>query len=85
MTITQGYRGNLSENVLVKQSSLSRIDMRENIMDFCNQSIITRDNVAIDVHPMLVFRLTDPVRVSSPARCPLHLLHATPARCAGRL
>ena len=33
-------------------------------MDFVTQSIITRDNVQLDVHPMLVYRLIDPVRVA---------------------
>jgi regulator of protease activity HflC (stomatin/prohibitin superfamily) len=79
VTITQNSAGRLNQTVSVKQSALSRVDLRENIMDFCNQSIITRDNVAIDVHPMLVFRLTDPVRVRSVA-VPFfsHRLHLLP-------
>mmetsp|Transcript_48821 Transcript_48821/g.117227 ORF Transcript_48821/g.117227 Transcript_48821/m.117227 type:complete len:331 (-) Transcript_48821:144-1136(-) len=48
--------------VRVLQRKTNRIDLRENVMDFPNQSIITRDNVEIQVHPMLVFRLVDPVR-----------------------
>jgi len=45
------------------QSTITRIDLRENVMDFPIQPIITRDNVEILVHPMLLYRLVDPVRV----------------------
>lgn len=47
----------------IKQTRVTRIDLRENVMDFPTQKIITRDNVEIEVHPMLLMRLTDPVRV----------------------
>ncbi|RYG50056.1 SPFH/Band 7/PHB domain protein, partial [archaeon] len=40
------------------------IDLRESIMDFPNQPVVTRDNVEIAVHPMLLYRLVDPVRVA---------------------
>lgn len=40
------------------------IDLRENLMDFPQQPVITRDNVEIKVHPMVLYRLFDPVRVA---------------------
>ena len=51
-----------------------RIDLRENVMDFPIQPIITRDNVEIHVHPMLLYRLVDPVRVCYEVRSRLLLL-----------
>ena len=47
----------------ISQTTVTRIDLRENVMDFPIQPIITRDNVEIQVHPMLLMRLVDPVRV----------------------
>eukprot|EP00455_Lapot_gusevi_P008945 TRINITY_DN1395_c0_g1_i1.p2 TRINITY_DN1395_c0_g1~~TRINITY_DN1395_c0_g1_i1.p2 ORF type:complete len:339 (+),score=140.40 TRINITY_DN1395_c0_g1_i1:70-1086(+) len=41
---------------------LERIDLRENALDFPNQTIITRDNVEIQVHPFLLYKIADPVR-----------------------
>jgi len=40
----------------------SSIDLRDTLMDFPGQEIITRDNVEIVVHPMLIYRIEDPVR-----------------------
>jgi len=50
------------EEVQVSQRKTSRIDLRETVMDFPLQSIITRDNVEIQIHPMLVYKIEDPVR-----------------------
>lgn len=47
----------------ITQRTVYRIDLRENVMDFPIQPIITRDNVEIHVHPMLLYKLVDPVRV----------------------
>lgn len=33
------------------------------------QTIITRDNVEIGVHPMLVYEIVDPIRVAYEVRC----------------
>jgi len=40
----------------------TRLDLREAVMDFPLQEIITRDNVEIKVHPMLLYKIVDPVR-----------------------
>ena len=40
------------------------MDLRQTIFDLPIQSIITRDNVEIRVHPMMLIQITDPVRVA---------------------
>jgi len=57
MDITQGKK-----NFKVFQKSYQRIDIRESVMDFPLQSIITRDNVKIKIHPMLIYKIVDPIR-----------------------
>jgi len=54
--------GNVQE-VKINQKNISRIDLRESVLDFPLQSIITRDNVEIQIHPLLIYRVVDPVRV----------------------
>lgn len=56
--------GNHTQVVQVTELTRDIIDLRESIMDFPNQPVITRDNVQIAVHPMLLYRLVDPVRVA---------------------
>lgn len=51
------------ETTRVNHWTSDYIDMRESIMDFPSQKIITRDNVEISVHPMILFRFIDPMRV----------------------
>jgi len=55
---TEGGR----QHVKITQRKVDRIDLREAVMDFPLQSIITRDNVEIQIHPMLLYRIVDPVR-----------------------
>lgn len=57
-----GY-GQPQETFVVKQWTSDYIDLRENIMDFPSQPIITRDNVEIIVHPMVLYKIIDPMRV----------------------
>jgi len=42
--------------------ALKLIDLRESIYDFPPTDMITRDNVLISVHPMILYRIVDPVR-----------------------
>jgi regulator of protease activity HflC (stomatin/prohibitin superfamily) len=56
------YTGDGRQTVKILQTKVKRIDLRESVMDFPLQSIITRDNVEIQIHPMLLFRVVDPVR-----------------------
>ncbi len=43
---------------------VSKIDMREQVFDFPSQSVITKDNVAIEINALLYFQITDPVKVA---------------------
>lgn len=48
----------------IQQVETYKIDLRRNVMDFPTQPIITRDNVEIQVHPMILYSLVDPMRVA---------------------
>jgi regulator of protease activity HflC (stomatin/prohibitin superfamily) len=39
-----------------------KIDLREIVMDFPKQNVITKDNVTIEINALLYFQVTDPVR-----------------------
>lgn len=41
-----------------------KIDMREQVFDFPSQSVITKDNVAIEINALLYFQVLDPVKVA---------------------
>jgi len=49
---------------IATQTNETYIDMRERLLDFPHQSVITRDNVEIRVHPMALYKLVDPVKVA---------------------
>jgi len=57
-----GYNFQQKQTVKILQTKTTRIDLREQVMDFPLQQIITRDNVEIEVHPMLIYMISDPVR-----------------------
>jgi regulator of protease activity HflC (stomatin/prohibitin superfamily) len=40
-----------------------RVDMRERVIDVPPQSVITKDNVSVDVDAIIYFQVTDPVKV----------------------
>lgn len=40
----------------------SRLDLRETVMDFPRQSVITRDNVTVEINALLYFQITDPFK-----------------------
>jgi regulator of protease activity HflC (stomatin/prohibitin superfamily) len=41
-----------------------RVDLRESVMDFPEQRVITRDNVVIQINGLLFSQITDPVRAA---------------------
>ncbi len=43
---------------------VDRIDLREQILDFPKQTVITKDNVTIDIDSVFYYRITDPVRAT---------------------
>ena len=44
--------------------STSRIDLREQVLNFPSQPVITKDNVTIDIDAVLYFRVTDPQKAT---------------------
>jgi regulator of protease activity HflC (stomatin/prohibitin superfamily) len=42
----------------------SRLDLRETVLDVEKQSVITRDNVSIEIDALLYIQVTDPVRAT---------------------
>jgi len=52
------------QRVSLVEKQIDRIDLRDNLVDLPFQTIITRDNVQIQVHPMLLYRIHDPVRAA---------------------
>jgi regulator of protease activity HflC (stomatin/prohibitin superfamily) len=47
---------------IVRKQSVKRIDLRETVYDFPRQSVITKDNVVIELNALLYFQITDPVK-----------------------
>ena len=45
---------------LIIHRSITRIDLRETVYDFPRQSVITKDNVVIEINALLYFQITDP-------------------------
>ena len=48
--------------VIVRRDTITRIDLRETVYDFPSQSVITKDNVAIEINALLYFQITDAKR-----------------------
>ena len=44
----------------MKCISTDRIDMREHVLDFNKQTVITKDNVIMEIDALAYFRITDP-------------------------
>ncbi len=44
---------------IIRKDTVTRIDLRETVYDFPKQSVITRDNVAIEINALLYFQITD--------------------------
>ncbi len=45
---------------IIIHKSINRIDLRETVYDFPRQSVITKDNVVIEINALLYFQITDP-------------------------
>ncbi|MCA0377686.1 MAG: paraslipin [Gemmatimonadetes bacterium] len=46
------------------QGSTSRIDLREQVLNFPSQPVITKDNVTIDIDAVLYYRIADPQKAT---------------------
>ncbi len=44
----------------ITTGSTSRIDLREQVLNFPSQPVITKDNVTIGIDAVLYYRVTDP-------------------------
>ena len=44
--------------------NLQKVDMRENVVDIPPQSVITKDNVVVEVDAVVYYEVTDPVKVT---------------------
>lgn len=48
----------------ITSSSTSRIDLREQVLNFPSQPVITKDNVTIDIDAVLYYRIADPQKAT---------------------
>ena len=48
--------------LIVTTQNISRIDLREKILDFDKQHVITKDNVSLSIDALIYFQITDPKR-----------------------
>ena len=48
----------------VTAGSTSRIDLREQVLNFPSQPVITKDNVTIDIDAVLYYRIADPYKAA---------------------
>jgi regulator of protease activity HflC (stomatin/prohibitin superfamily) len=48
----------------VTSGSASRIDLREQVLNFPSQPVITKDNVTIDIDAVLYYRIADPQKAT---------------------
>ena len=48
----------------ITAGSTSRIDLREQVLNFPSQPVITKDNVTIDIDAVLYYRIADPQKAS---------------------
>ena len=58
------WRGGLTKGASTRIVMSAVVDMREQVFDFPEQSVITRDNVVISVNGLLYYQVTDPKRVA---------------------
>lgn len=56
--------GRSSQRTQIRQVRTDIIDLREALMDMPSQQVITRDNVQLDVHPMLLYRIVNATRAA---------------------
>lgn len=53
-----------SRKIFNYMQEITRIDLRESVYDFPRQSVITRDNVTIQINALLYYQITDPKRAA---------------------
>jgi len=50
--------------IIVRERVTNRIDLREQVQDFPHQSVITMDNVSMNIDAVLYYQVMDPVRAT---------------------
>lgn len=50
--------------IRIMSSTTSRIDLREQVLNFPSQPVITKDNVTIDIDAVLYYRIVDPQKAT---------------------
>ena len=48
----------------ITSGTTSRIDLREQVLNFPSQPVITKDNVTIDIDAVLYYRIADPQKAT---------------------
>ncbi|MCP4634558.1 MAG: paraslipin, partial [candidate division Zixibacteria bacterium] len=48
---------------IIRERTVTRIDLRETVYDFPSQSVITRDNASIEIDALIYFQVTEPKKV----------------------
>ena len=48
----------------VRAGATSRIDLREQVLNFPSQPVITKDNVTIDIDAVIYYRVADPQKAT---------------------
>jgi regulator of protease activity HflC (stomatin/prohibitin superfamily) len=49
-------------STIIQETISARVDIREQVFDFPKQSVITADNVVIEINGLLYYQITDPKR-----------------------
>ncbi len=52
----------VDHKIKIETKITNKIDLREQLYDFPSQSVITKDNVSIEINALLYFQITDPVK-----------------------
>lgn len=55
-------KADVDGKTIVRRETLKRIDLRETVYDFPRQTVITKDNVTIELNALLYFQITDAKR-----------------------
>jgi regulator of protease activity HflC (stomatin/prohibitin superfamily) len=58
------FESDVSGTKRVTASSTTRIDLREQVLNFPSQPVITKDNVTIDIDAVLYYRIADPQKAT---------------------
>ncbi len=58
------FESDLSGRKRITSSSTVRIDLREQVLNFPSQPVITKDNVTIDIDAVLYYRVADPQKAT---------------------